>query len=92
MQTALTTHHSMSSHVPSQGTPLTMDQSADVSLRRANQIRRSRVWQTVWVIAISAIIAAGLRLGAVRCIVIVSDAVQHAVSTPRSVLRSGLPR
>jgi hypothetical protein len=92
MQTALTTHHSMSSHGPSQGTSLTMEQSADVSLRRADQIRRSRVWQTVWVIAISAIIAACLGLGAVHCIGIVSDAVQHAAGTPRSVLRSGLVR
>ena len=91
MQTALTTHHSMSSHVASQGTPLTLEQPADASLRRANQIRRSRVWQTVWVIAISAIVAACLGLGAVRCIMIVSDAVQHA-NTPRSVTRSGLPR
>ena len=84
MKTALTTHHSMTSHVPSQGTPLTMEQSADVSLRRADQIRRSRVWQTVWVIAVSAIVAACLGLGVVRCIVIVSDAVRHAASTPRS--------
>jgi hypothetical protein len=92
MQTALTTHRSMSSDVPSQGTSFTMEQSADVSLRRANQIRRSRVWQTVWVIAISAIIAACLGLGAVRCIMIVSDAFQHVASTPKPVLRSGFPR
>ena len=90
MQTALT--HSTSSHVPSHGTALTVERSADLSLRRADQIRRARVWQTVWVIAISAIVSACLGLGAVHCIMIVSDAIQHAASTPRSVLRSGLPR
>jgi hypothetical protein len=92
MQTALTTHHSMSSYVSSQETPSTVEQAADVSLRRADQIRRLRVWQMVWVIAISAIVAACLGLGAVRCIMIVSDAVQHAASTSRSGLRSGLTR
>jgi hypothetical protein len=92
MQTALTTHHSMSSHVPSQGTPLSVEQSADLSLRRADQIRRSRVLWTACVIAVSAIVAACLGLGAVRCVMIVGDAVQHAASAPRSVLRSGLPR
>jgi hypothetical protein len=92
MQAALTTHHSMSSHVPSQGTPLLVEQSADVSLRRADQIRRSRVLRTVWLIAVPAIVAACLGLGAVRCVMIVGDAVKHAASTPRSVLRSGLPR
>jgi hypothetical protein len=92
MQTALTTHHSMSSHLPSQGTPLSVEQSADVSLRRVDQIRRSRVWRMVCVIAVSAIVAACPGLGAVRCVMIVGDAVKHAASTPRSVLRSGLPR
>ena len=92
MQTALTTHHSMSSHLPSQATPLSVEQSADVSLRRANQIRRSRVLRTVWLIAVPVIVAACLGLGAVHCVMIVGDAVKHAASTPRSVLRSGLPR
>lgn len=61
----------------------------DASLRRANQIRRSRVRELVLTVAISIIITAFLGLGAVRCIIVISDALQHGLSTPSSVLRSG---
>ena len=55
----------------------------------ATQIRRSRAIQWALTIVCSALIATFLTLGAVRTIVIVADAVHHAINTPTSPLRSG---
>ena len=55
----------------------------------AARIRRSRAMRMALTIVCSALIATLLTLGAVRTVLIVGDAVHHAINTPTSTLRSG---
>ncbi|HEY3987831.1 MAG TPA: hypothetical protein VGM02_00940 [Acidobacteriaceae bacterium] len=60
----------------------------DMSLRPANEVHRSHSLQMVLTIAIPMLLATYLTLGIIRCVFIVSDAVQHTIPIPTSTLRA----
>jgi hypothetical protein len=62
--------------------------SSALRLRRADKIRRSRSLQMVLTIAIPILLVTYLTLGIIRCVFIVSDAVQHTIPIPSSTLRA----
>jgi hypothetical protein len=63
-------------------------QSSALRLRRADEIRRSRSLQMVLTIAIPILLVTYLTLGIIRCVLIVSDAVQHTIPIPSPTLRA----
>lgn len=63
-------------------------QASALTLRRADEIRRSRSLKMVLTIAIPVLLVTYLTLGIIRCAFIVSDVVQHTIPIPSSTLRA----
>jgi hypothetical protein len=78
---------SIHTYTPSRASERNGQQSSDLRLRGADEIRRSRSLQMMLTIAIPILLVTYLTLGIIRC-VFVSDVVQPTIPIPSSTLRA----